>query len=335
MSVKLSIMITCYNLEQEIDNSIQSVIGMDKPFEWELLIGDDGSNDATVSHIKKWMSLYPNNIFLYIMDRSGEIKKDGTRAANNRANLLAHARGEYLIFLDGDDIFLGTEKLRKQVEMLDDPAYGQCSCIAHNSYAYYQNENKKRPLTPEGVNDGIVDTKKYLKSMYFHPNTIMFRCKCKDMMLQPEYKRYLNDNFITFIILQYGSIYYLHNIWAQYNLNGNGLWTGRSKTYGYFRNVILLDIEQSINRELSKSVFWRFASSIRMLFKNYDYQEKNEITSLVKNLSDPPFHYTMLCYRSLDKHTPLESAELFLLKLQVVSIEICKWLKNRLVKIMK
>lgn len=330
MPIKLSIMITCYNLECEIDNSIKSVIEMEMPFEWELLIGDDGSSDATVLHIQKWIDRYPHNIFLYVMERSGELKKDGSRAAKNRANLLEHAKGEYLIFLDGDDIFLGTEKLRKQVEILDDPTFKQCSCVAHNSYAYDLSTKMKRPLTSERMKDGIVEADEYLRKMYFHPNTIMFRSICKEMMLMPEYKRFLNDNFITFLILQFGSIYYLHDIWAQYNLNGNGLWTGRSKIYGNFRNIILLDLEQSINSDLRGSVFYRFVSSIRVVFKNYTLQEKDEISPLVKELSDPPFHYSLLCYKSLDKISFLERFELLFLRLKVEGIEFVKWLNNKL-----
>ena len=50
--MKLSILITSYNLEEYISQAIESVVKQNMPFEWELLIGDDGSTDGTVDIIK-------------------------------------------------------------------------------------------------------------------------------------------------------------------------------------------------------------------------------------------------------------------------------------------
>ena len=38
------------------------------------------------------------------------------RASLNRVNLFKHAKGEYVLFLDGDDIFCKKDKLKKQVK---------------------------------------------------------------------------------------------------------------------------------------------------------------------------------------------------------------------------
>ena len=294
--MKVSVMITCYNCEQCIDDAIQSVVSQELPFEWELLIGDDGSSDTTVAHVKKWIEKYPDNIKLFIMQRDETQVKNGTRAARNRANLLKNACGDYLIFLDGDDQFLGTEKIKKQVELLDNPSYSKCSCVAHNIVANDIQNEKKYPLTEQTLKDGIVDTKLYWKKMYFHTNTILFRKCCKELMLNEQYCDYLNDNFITYIILQYGQIYYLHDLWAQYNLTGNGLWTGKKRTYGCFRNMILYDLEIRINKELEKESFIRHLYDFRYIFQNYNSEDKEIIRPLVCGLNREQFKYTTIMY---------------------------------------
>lgn len=315
--MKVSIMITTYNCEECVDAAIESVISQDMPFDWELLVGDDGSSDQTLAHINNWIEKYPNNIKLYVMDRTNVEEKNGTRAARNRANLLEHAKGEYLNFLDGDDKFLGTEKLMRQVTLLDSNECKGCSCVAHNILANDISCNKKYPLTDSSLKDGIVDSQYYWKNLYFHTNTILFRRCCVEMLLNEKYRDYLNDNFITYIILQHGSIYYLHDIWGQYNLTGSGLWTGKKRTYGCFRNIILFDLEKEINWEYRLSSFIRHLYDFRYIFRNYDMEDRKKVCNLVSGLSDPQFHYTLLLYRKGEELSFKDKVEKILLRCQV------------------
>lgn len=318
--MKVSIMITCYNCEDCIDTAIESVVSQDMPFEWELLIGDDGSSDNTIKHLEIWKKKFSENTKIFIMNRDENEEKNGTRAAKNRANLLEHATGEYLIFLDGDDQFLGKEKIKRQVELLDSPGYEKYSCIAHNILANDVSENKKYPLTDTSLKTGIIDTKHYWMDLYFHTNTILFRRCCVEKMLDSRYRDYLNDNFITYIILQYGHIYYLPNIWAQYNLTGNGLWTGKKRTYGCFRNLILFDLEKDINPKFRYISFVRHLYDFRYIFKNYDTEDKERIKKLVSNLEEPLFHYTLLLYKFRDELTLAERIERLAIQIQVWTV---------------
>mgnify|MGYP000432356601 FL=1 len=75
MEKKVSIMLTCYNCEECIDEAIRSVVIQKMPFNWELLIGDDGSSDNTISIIDGWIKRYPENIRLFVMERDANAKK--------------------------------------------------------------------------------------------------------------------------------------------------------------------------------------------------------------------------------------------------------------------
>lgn len=300
MGLKLSLMITSFNCADSIDNAIESVIKQEKPFEWELLIGDDGSNDGTIEKIKKWEEQYPYNIKSYSIKRGNEKSKSGLRAARNRANLLLHSSGEYCAFLDGDDQLLGTDKFIKQIEILEKDTEKKISGVAHNILAVEYLNNKEYLMVDQTVSEGIVDSKRYWSSMYFHTNTIIFRKCCKEMMLNEKYRDYLNDNFITYIILQYGRIYYLKDTYAQYNITGNGLWTGKKRVFGCFRNIMLYDLERAINPGMKKCSFKRHLYDLLYISRNYKKEEDTNVIELIEDVNRNDFPITFLLANIID-----------------------------------
>ena len=92
----ISIIMAIYNMEQYLDESIQSVlnqtIGIDKI---ELILVNDGSKDSSKAICEKYQRKYPANI-VFIDKENG-----GVSSARNAG--LKVARGEYVNFLDSDD----------------------------------------------------------------------------------------------------------------------------------------------------------------------------------------------------------------------------------------
>lgn len=78
--------------------------------DWELLIADDGSADATGRIAAEAMAADPRIRLLRAE------APEGAAAARNRA--LAAARGRYIAFLDSDDLWL-PEKLSRQIPFLE------------------------------------------------------------------------------------------------------------------------------------------------------------------------------------------------------------------------
>lgn len=292
---KISIMITSYNLEDYIDTSIQSVIQQDMPCDWELLIGDDGSTDDTVVHINKWIEKYPNNIKLYQIPREEETKKVGSRAAKNRAFLLEQSTGDYLIYLDGDDCWLGTEKLIRQFAALESPEYANCSCCAHNIEAFVIPENRRYLMTDAKVSTRVFGFEEYWKRYYFHTNTILFRRVCKEKLLNPLYRDFLNDNFITYLVIQYGDILYMKDVWAQYNLTGQGLWTGHKRIYGLFRNMQIVDLQIKERSDAKSIIYYRHYNDLKSVISEYkEGEDYTAIEPLLQGTTPSDFPLTFM-----------------------------------------
>lgn len=281
--MKVSIMITCYNNIDCIDNAITSVLKQEIPYSYEVLIGDDGSVDGTIDKIMVWKEKYPHIIKVFIMKRDESKEIAGNRAARNRANLLNNSKGEFLAFLDGDDLFTDNNKIALQVQELEMSSNKSCACAAHNIVANDEVQMKRYEMVSNTVLSGIITSKEYWRTLYFHTNTILFRRKCCKLLLATQYKDYLNDNFITYLIIQHGSIYYSNRVMAQYNITGNGLWTGKSRVIGCFRNIILYDMEKEVNHVFASLSFKRHLSDIMYIKNNYRNCDSESVLSLISS----------------------------------------------------
>ncbi len=291
---KISVMLTSFNLKDYIDESISSVVKQEFPCNWELIIGDDGSTDGTINKIKDWQSKYPNNIRFVVHDRPNTLVKDGYRAGKNRASLLEMATGDYLIFLDGDDCWFGTEKIKTQYDVLENPNNNDCSCCAHNIQAYVIPENRKYSWENEDLPSRKYSLEEYWSYFYFHTNTILFRSECKQILLNDLYRDHLNDNFITFLLLQFGKIYYLNYVWARYNMTGQGLWTGHKKVYGALRNAVVYDLEMLIRPSAKRYIIKKYRYSLITLLREYNNDCYDDILPIISPLDPNIFKTTFL-----------------------------------------
>lgn len=108
----VSIITPFYNTKKFIKECIQSVL--DQTYtNWELMLIDDGSTDGSSDIARKYSSMYPDKI-IYL-----EHENHANCGASASRNLgFKKSRGEYIAFLDSDDIYL-PRKLEDQVKLLN------------------------------------------------------------------------------------------------------------------------------------------------------------------------------------------------------------------------
>lgn len=97
--VKVSIIIPVYNTEKYLKECLECLLRQTMK-EIELICVDDGSNDASGTILKRYAQKYPEVIKCIFQKNSGQ------SIARNRA--LEIATGEYVYFMDSDDILLAT-----------------------------------------------------------------------------------------------------------------------------------------------------------------------------------------------------------------------------------
>jgi hypothetical protein len=92
----ISIVVPAYNAERFIDTSIGSILAQLLPHH-ALIVIDDGSTDATPAMLERLRAAHPGANFSVIRQANG-----GISAARNAG--LAAADGEYVMFVDADDV---------------------------------------------------------------------------------------------------------------------------------------------------------------------------------------------------------------------------------------
>lgn len=99
--------------EAFLAEAIESVIAQSFP-NWELLLVDDGSSPPATTIAKSYAAQYPGQI--RYLGHPGHINR-GISATRNLG--IRHARGDFIAFVDADDVWLPS-KLANHLAILDD-----------------------------------------------------------------------------------------------------------------------------------------------------------------------------------------------------------------------
>ena len=108
MKPKLSVVVPSYNHQDYISETLKSL--EKQTFQdFEIIVVDDGSTDRTVEIVKS----FPSRARIFTQENQGVV------AARNRGVSLA--KGEYICFVDSDDVVL-SDRFARQVAILDNDA---------------------------------------------------------------------------------------------------------------------------------------------------------------------------------------------------------------------
>lgn len=110
--VKVSVALLTYNHERYFAQAIESVLAQRVNFPYEIVIADDCSTDGAPAIIADYQRRFPDRIRVLPRPRNLGMLR-------NFMGMYAACRGEYVAILDGDDYWTSPDKLRLQVELLD------------------------------------------------------------------------------------------------------------------------------------------------------------------------------------------------------------------------
>ncbi|MCM1984683.1 glycosyltransferase family 2 protein [Lyngbya confervoides] len=126
----VSCIIIFLNEAQFLEAAIESVMEQTYP-NWELLLVDDGSTDASPELAQRYAAQYPDQIRYLTHPQRQNL---GMSASRNLG--IQQARGKYISYLDGDDVWV-PHKLADQVGLLEqypEAALLDCPLLAWHSW---------------------------------------------------------------------------------------------------------------------------------------------------------------------------------------------------------
>jgi glycosyltransferase involved in cell wall biosynthesis len=229
--MKLSVSLITFNQAPFIAQAIEGALAQQTKFEYEILIGEDGSTDGTRQIVTQYKEKYPDRLRLLLNDRSQVSYANGKPTGNwNFANNITNARGEYIALLDGDDYWTSPAKLQKQVDFLE--RNRDCALCFHNVQILDESEPNKYQLhntrtKPRRLSYDVMDL---LSGNFMHTCSVVFRAR-----LFPEFPRWFfqsafGDWPLHVLNAQHGRIGYLHEVLAVYRRHAGGVLSGQGKS---------------------------------------------------------------------------------------------------------
>ncbi|MFJ3487680.1 glycosyltransferase family 2 protein [Pseudomonas sp. NPDC090202] len=110
----VSIVCPTYNQEAYIAQALESFLMQQTTFDFEILVNDDASTDATPRIIADYVRRYPTLIRPFYQETNQY--SQGKRCV---PYLFGIARGRYIAFCEGDDYWTDPRKLQIQVDFLE------------------------------------------------------------------------------------------------------------------------------------------------------------------------------------------------------------------------
>lgn len=216
--MEVSVLVTTYNHEKYIAQALDSILMQETDFDYEIVILEDCSTDATREIVLAYRKKHPEKIHLRLPDRN---------ECSNRpfAEEFQAAPSRYIATLDGDDFWTSPKKLQKQVKFLE--SHPDCAICFHNALMVYE-DGKRIPLRYSPAAQKPISQLEELWQYSFIPVcTPMFR---KDAIGEfPEWYNNVpfacNDWALHIFCAQYGKIGYIDEVLAVYRIHKEGLWS--------------------------------------------------------------------------------------------------------------
>ena len=233
----VSIVIPSYNRANTVGQTIDSILAQQCDFPIEIIIGDDCSTDNAREVLQEYQQKYPEIIRLIFYEKNIGL-------AANWATCVKACRGKYICNCDNDDYWHNPEKLKLQVEFMEqNPQFG----AVHTDY---RTQNRSTNQIKEQT--AYVDTSSLsLQNAFFYGKykvcnaTMMYRKQIIDTYLQlDDYIKFqftLQDWNTWIILSAYTDFYKLSVSTATVGIETESI--TRPKTYESIVNRFAKEIE--------------------------------------------------------------------------------------------
>lgn len=250
----VSIVTPSYNSSSFIEETIKSVQDQSHQ-QWEMLIVDDGSKDNSIDIIKRNMKKDQRIKLISLKQNVG--------AAKARNAALKEAKGDYIAFLDSDDLWLPT-KLEEQV------AFMQRGNLAFTFTSYCLIDEQGKDIDIKVQAPATVSYKDLIGNTIIGCLTVMLdRHKFEQIEMpniQPE------DTALWLQLLRKGhQAYGLQKVLSRYRIVSNS--TSRNKLKAALRYWRLLRNQEKLNIVKANFYFGKYA------YNAYNKNRGNSSTS--------------------------------------------------------
>lgn len=174
----VSICTTTYNHKAYLEGAIRSFLCQKCSFPYEILVHDDCSTDGTTDLLRKLAAEFPD-IILPLYEKTNQYSQN---IPINETFNFPRARGKYIALCEGDDYWLCTDKLQRQIDALEthpECTFSFTNAIIHDESGmredrvflpYYEQE---RPFLPD--RDAVMNLSEVASLSFIPTASFVFR----------------------------------------------------------------------------------------------------------------------------------------------------------------
>lgn len=217
-NIKVTVYLSTYNQEPYLREAIDSILMQKCSFNYELLIADDCSTDGTQKIALEYKEKYPDIITTYFTP----VNVGGCKKLTNCIDM-GLFRGDYLAYLEGDDYWLGEDRLQTLVDFLEEnPEYSR---VSHQRDVIDENGKYIGPDMEEKLLNRVYTIQDFLEGRDYSDFGSVFRNYFKkagdkyNSLLQAS--RNVCDFQDMFITQDFGPVYVMDKCFGTYRLHSS------------------------------------------------------------------------------------------------------------------
>ncbi len=204
-----------YNHEAYIKEALESVIGQEGDFTFEVILCDDCSKDSTQKEIEEVLNSHPNSSRIKYFRHESNIGM-----MPNFIFALSKCSGKYIALCDGDDYWTDSSKLKTQFDFLEKnsqyvAAFHNSEVIKTDGNGLFYNNKKTGKVTVEDI---------ILKGGGVYPTASFFYRNIIDSTNFPKDSR-AGDSILIFSLIEKGDIFYDNSVVSAYRKHVGGVFT--------------------------------------------------------------------------------------------------------------
>lgn len=237
-NILVSVCVVTYNHANFIKKCLDNILMQEVNFSYEILLGEDASNDGTREICKEYARKHPNKIRLFLRSRKDVIYyNDKPTGRYNFIQTMKEAKGKYVALCEGDDYWTNPLKLQKQIDFLNaNSAYSLCY---HRVRGLYPNQKEKPTACAFLENTTITKTDLYRNNI-IPTCSVVYRNHGQfiDEFAQLPF----GDWPLHLQSLRLGKGYYMHETMGVYSIHHNGYWSQEGELYKIQQFISVYDI---------------------------------------------------------------------------------------------
>lgn len=248
----VSVCIVAYNHENYISQCLDSVLMQKTSFSFEIILGEDKSNDRTRKICQDYANKYPEKIKLFLRFREDVIYINGSPTGRfNMIENLKTCKGKYIAICEGDDYWTDPLKLQKQVDFLE--ANSNVNICFHRAQILKNDSYTLHPI-PEPFNQQPFNYVELIKHYNFIATASVLWRKPHDFKLPDWFcKVTFGDLGLYKLVVKDKKIKCLDEVMCVYRVHDNGIYSGlnalkRYQNYLDFYKIIfpILNAEEKV-----------------------------------------------------------------------------------------